>query len=187
MSHPVSAPVEPLKERLLAVLSDVSLKGDQYLAEVERDLVQVDVLLDEAVKKLCASFMEIHRTVSSQHEALGRLLTEEVGQHPDNTDRLQAIQGEIERHVGAAVTGLQFQDMTSQLIRRMVTHLASLREVIRTLDAGDQGMHQSADAALLRLLAQAGAHDAACGVCDGSSRGSPVRQRHLESGDIELF
>jgi len=60
----------PMNTQVMRLLSGVSVHGDQHLAEVERDLVQMDVLLDEAIKKLCTNFMAIHHAVDRQQEAL---------------------------------------------------------------------------------------------------------------------
>jgi hypothetical protein len=59
-----SRPANPVSDRIRHLLSGVSVHGDQHLAEVERDLVQMDVLLDEAIRELCASFMAIHHAIS---------------------------------------------------------------------------------------------------------------------------
>ena len=62
---------EQLNVQALDLLAGVSTHGDQHLAEVERDLVQMNTLLDEAIKKLCSSFMAIHAAVGKQQEAMG--------------------------------------------------------------------------------------------------------------------
>jgi len=181
-------PQEPSSSELLMntqvvrLLSGVSVHGDQHLAEVERDLVQMDVLLDEAIKKLCASFMAIHHAVDRQQEALNGLL---AGSMPasEYAARFEALRGEIGQHVSAAVTGLQFQDMTSQLIGRMVQHLASLRDVFGALDTNGAALPESGNEALLALLNDIG--DRVGARCSGVR--STVNQRHMESGDIELF
>jgi hypothetical protein len=42
----------------------------------------------------------------------------------------QGDPGEVSHHVNAAVTGLQFQDMTSQLLERIVRRVIGLREAL---------------------------------------------------------
>ncbi|HEX7972462.1 MAG TPA: chemotaxis protein [Thiobacillus sp.] len=169
---------------VMRLLSGMSVHGDQHLAEVEQDLVQMGVLLDEAIKKLCASFMAIHQAVALQQEALN-------GMHAagDEAARFAAIHAEIDRHIGAAVTGLQFQDMTSQLIRRMALHLAGLRDVFGMLNTRTNGspiLPESGSDEILAMLNQIGDQ-----VGHGAGRAGGVRstvnQRHMESGDIELF
>jgi hypothetical protein len=177
---------ELMDARMMQLLSGVSVAGDRHLAEIERDLVQMDVLLDEAIKKLCASFMAIHRAVGLQQETLDRVLSAGAAA-PDCAARLGALRDEIGLHVDAAVTGLQFQDMTSQLIGRMARHLAGLRDVFDAFDAEGAALPETADAPLLARLAlisdRAGAR---CTDVAGVAR-STVNQRHMESGDIELF
>jgi len=69
-----SAP-DLMETQVMRLLSGVSTHGDQHLAEVERDLVQMDVLLNEAIKKLCASFMAIHHAIDLQQETLKSMLS----------------------------------------------------------------------------------------------------------------
>ena len=177
---------EQLSAQVMDLLSGLSSHGDRHLAEVERDLVQMDGLLDEAIKKLCASFMAIHSAVGRQQQALDSLLKEGLNVSEYGA-RAEAIQGEINQHVGAAVTGLQFQDMTSQLIGRMVEHLTGLRDVFGALDAHVPILPESSDEGLLKRLNDISERVGAC--CSERARGvrSTVKQRHMESGDIELF
>ena len=176
---------ERLNAQVLQLLSGVSAHGDQHLAEVERDLVQMDVLLDEAIKKLCASFMAIHHAVDRQQEALDALLVDGMPS-PESVARFAALRGEIQQHVGAAVTGLQFQDMTSQLIGHMAQHLAGLRGVFGALDTNGSVLPKSNEVLLETLSHISGRVGACCTVRAGGVR-STVNQRHMDSGDIELF
>jgi len=177
---------ERLNAQVMQLLSGVSEHGDQHLAEVERDLVQMDVLLDEAIKKLCASFMAIHHAVGQQQEALNGLLADGVPS-PESAARFEALRGEINKHVGAAVTGLQFQDMTSQLIGRMVQHLAGLRDVFGALDTSGSVLPESNNEALLATLSHISDRVGTCCTERAGGVRSTVNQRHMESGDIELF
>lgn len=171
-------------KRLLSALSD---HGNQHLTEVETDLVQTNFLLGEAIEKLDTSFMAIHDAVSAQQHAVDLLL---AGQKltPEISEKLKAVQREIGLHVNAAVTGLQFQDMTSQLIGRMVRRVAGLRDVLGAVGVGGAGMMDASDteemAALLGAINEA--------LENQSSKlesllWKAVNQTHMESGDIELF
>ncbi|HQT00066.1 MAG: hypothetical protein B7Y26_10425 [Hydrogenophilales bacterium 16-64-46] len=106
-----------------------NVPGGSHLEEVERDLAQMNALLEAAIEKLLVSFMAIHRGVASQEA----MLRDSAVEHPEFsacTARMESLRVDIARHVSQAVSGLQFQDMTSQLIRRMATHLSTLREEI---------------------------------------------------------
>lgn len=174
-----------MSTKVLRLLSGVSLHGDRHLAEVEQDLAKIDMLLDEAIKKLCTSFMAIHHAVNQQQEALNQMRSES-GFLPESAARLVSLHDEINCHVGAAVTGLQFQDMTSQLIRRMALHVTGLRDVLDALGTDVSTLSESADDPHLVLDDISDRVDARCIELAGDLR-STVNQRHMESGEIELF
>lgn len=175
-----------MNAQVVRLLSGVSAHGEQHLVEVEQDLLQMNVLLDEAIKKLHGSFMAIHHAIELQQDALAGLQGEAMSV-PEYAARFETLRGEINRHIGTAVTGLQFQDMTSQLIGRMAQHLSGLRDVFGALDTQDAALPQSGDDALLAMLNHI--NDRVDERVSGRAGGvrSTVNQRHMESGDIELF
>lgn len=175
-----------MNAQVMRLLSGVSVHGEQHLAEVERDLMQMNVLLDEAIKKLYASFMAIHHAIELQQDAVADLQGQGMPV-PEYAARFEALRGEINQHIGTAVTGLQFQDMTSQLIGRMTQHLSGLRDVFAALDTQDPTLPQSGDDALLAMLNHI--NDRVDERVSGRAGGvrSTVNQRHMESGDVELF
>jgi len=181
------APNEMMGSQVKCLLSGVSDHGDRHLAEVETDLVQMNILLGEAIKKLGASFMAIHGALCIQQETVNLLLSGGTPA-PECIARLEAIHGEIGQHVNAAVTGLQFQDMTSQLIDRMVTHLAGLRDVFGALDSGSSNVLPESDHEdIVSLLNSINRILAERSVALEDVARKAVSQRHMESGDIELF
>lgn len=175
-----------MEAQVVRLLSGVSTHGDQHLAEVERDLVQMDVLLNEAIKKLCANFMAIHHAIDLQQETLKSMLL--AGKPaPGQAAHLAALREEIGQHVSEAVTGLQFQDMTGQLIGRMVQHLAGLRDIFGALGNGTDELPESGSEEMVAMLDRISDRvGARCSELAGVVR-STVNQHHMESGDIELF
>lgn len=176
-----------LGSQVKRLLTGVSDQGNQHLTEVETDLVQTTFLLGEAIEKLGASFMAIHAAVCAQQEAVDSLL---AGGKPtvENAARLKEIHGEIGKHVNAAVTGLQFQDMTSQLIGRTVRRVTGLREVLSVLGSGGTNVLPDSDIeeieeVLEHLNAVIDSHTEKL----ESVAWKPVQQTHMESGDVELF
>ena len=107
-----------LGSHIKRLLSGVSDHGKKHLTEVEADLIQTESLLVEAIDKLTASFLAIHETVSAQQSTIDLLL---AGGKPsaEASVRLGGMAGEIGAYVNTAVTSMQFQDMTSQLIDRI--------------------------------------------------------------------
>lgn len=89
--------------------------------------------------------------------------------------------GQVGSGVNTAVTALQFQDMTSQLI----AHAQARIEAIRTA-AEDSAAAFSAANDVASGLAQATEHMQALAKVD-SKRSNPVSQDSMGTGDIELF
>lgn len=169
---------------LLCSLSD---HGSQHLTEVETDLVQTTYLLSEAIEKLSASFVAIHEGMSAQQETVDMLLSGAAAS-PEAQSRLRALQGELALHINAAVTGLQFQDMTSQLIGRTVRRIAGLRDVLGTIGASSAVIVPDSEPE--EIITQLNGINKA--LEDQSNKlesvlWKAVSQTHMESGDIELF
>ncbi|CAN5240830.1 hypothetical protein BH11PSE11_BH11PSE11_17260 [soil metagenome] len=169
------------------LLSGVSDHGTQHLTEIETDLAQTTVLLAEAIEKLGASFMAIHAAVCAQQETLDQLLAAD-GPTPELAAKLSAGKNEIGHHVNAAVTGLQFQDMTSQLISRTMLRIAGLRDVLDTLGEGGADLVPDSESAEIEALVKnVNELIREKSLRLGSASWKAVSQTHMDSGDIELF
>jgi len=172
----------PALRRLLA---DVSESGTRHLLEVESDLMQTTYLLTEAIEKLSRSFTAIHQAVAEQQERIEQLLQLHAGPEVDAITETREI---ISDEVNAAVTGMQFHDMTSQLITRTINRVKGLRELLAALATHGDGadlVHEHEDIA--RLLDEMSSSLKSRSIeLDGGLR-KAVRQQHMGAGDIELF
>lgn len=168
------------------LLSNLSGHGTQHLTEVETDLAQTSILLGEAIEKLGASFMAIHEAVSAQQQTIDLLLSGAT-LTPDMAEKLKARQGEISQHVNAAVTGLQFQDMTNQLIGRTVKRVTGLREVLDGVGSGSSGISESNAEEIVESLSSINKVLEEQSAKLESALWKAVCHTHMESGDIELF
>jgi hypothetical protein len=169
------------------LLSGVSDHGRRHLNEVETDLVQTNLLLEEAIDKLTASFMAIHRSVDARQQDIDRLLAG-AALSADDRARLAGLAGEVAAHVNAAVTSLQFQDMTSQLLDRTLRRVTGLRDFLATLSAhGDDIVPESGGEEIVEGLGKVSMALAVQSLALRSMLRKSVEQRHLESGDVELF
>lgn len=176
----------PIAE-LRGLLSAVSDNGQQHLVEVEADLLQTTHLLSAAVDKLTVSFMEIHAAVTKQQQLMATLMLE-WGVEPEQLAQVEAYQLSIDQKVDDVVNALQFQDMSNQLLTRTITRVTGLKILLQELSAhgdaveADQEHEEIANfLAHLRENFHAGSH-----ALSGGLRRS-VDQRHMDSGDIELF
>ncbi|MCU6433197.1 chemotaxis protein [Undibacterium sp. Jales W-56] len=169
------------------LLSGVSDHGKEHLLEVETDLVQTTILLAEAIEKLGSSFLALHSAISSQQEEIDLIIS--TGAAPvSSIDRLRVLKADIASHINAAVTSLQFQDLTSQLISRTVQRSAGLREVLSNLGiVGDGIPHDGETDEIAVLLRQITVRLEKQSVELKRLLRKAVNQKHLDSGDIELF
>lgn len=170
--------------QLRQLLAEVCEHGTRHLAEAETDLGQTGVLLDEAIAKLSSSFMALHAAVDAQQELVRRC----IGEDAKNAEQLGRASELVALHVNAAITGLQFQDLTSQLIGRITKRICGLRGLLETVGEDVTAMNADADheqvAALLRHLTDA---VSAQSHALESVLLKSVGQRHMESGEIDLF
>ncbi|HEX7641025.1 MAG TPA: chemotaxis protein [Burkholderiaceae bacterium] len=171
-------------KRLLTSLSD---HGNQHLTEVETDLVQTTYLLSEAIEKLGGSFMAIHEGIAAQKELVDALLAGGPVS-PESQERIKALQEEVAQNINAAVTGLQFQDMTSQLIGRTVRRIAGLRDVLGAVgSSGSEMLPESELEDVVGVLTEVSKALEEQSAKLESVLWKAVSQTHMESGDIELF
>jgi hypothetical protein len=169
------------------LLSAISERGAEHLTEIESDLAQTNVLLSEAIEKLGASFISMHAAIEAQRELIGLALSGATAP-PDIAERLKSRQQEIALHVNAAITGLQFHDMTNQLIGRALCRVDGLRNafgVIGSSVAGipDESNPEKVDAVLAGINSVLDEQNSKL----ASALRKAVCQTHMESGDIELF
>jgi phosphomevalonate kinase len=169
------------------LLMGVSDHGNEHLLELETDLVQTTILLAEAIEKLGSSFLALHSAVTSQQDEIDHLILS--GLAPEaSVARLKIIQDDISLHINTAVTSLQFQDLTSQLISRTVQRSVGLREVLSTLGVvGDGIPHDGGTDEISMLLKEIMVRLEVQSVELKSLLRKAVSQKHLDSGDIELF
>jgi hypothetical protein len=169
------------------LLSGVSDHGKRHLSEVETDLMQTELLLEEAVDKLTRSFMAIHDAVGKRQDGINLLLAGDTPS-PEESARLRDMSGEIGVHVNSAITSMQFQDMTSQLIDRTLKRVTGLRAFLGTLGAhGEDIQAECGSEEIVDLLGKVSMALAIQSLELRSVLRKSVNQQHLESGDIELF
>ncbi len=176
-----------LGSQVKRLLSGVSDHGKQHLLEVETDLVQTAFLLGEAVEKLGASFFALHAAVSAQQKEVELLLTDYADDDPKMA-HLRLLQNEISQHTNEAVTGLQFQDLTSQLLARTVQRIIGLRNVLSELAIeGDVVPTEGQEEDIVVML-----NDINKNLDKQSSElkdllRKAVHQKDMDSGEIEMF
>lgn len=183
-------PTKRMLHELKRLLLDTASGGSRQLTEVESDLVQTNILMGEAIEKLGASFMELHQAVVNQQQTIESAMAAGTAISDEGLQQLKVIQGQIDSHVNAAVTGLQFQDMTSQLLERTVRRVIGLRDALGVLSANSFEIAPDACAPAedLEELLKNTVESMEQRFME-LERGTwkTVRQTRMESGDIDLF
>ncbi len=169
------------------LMSGVSDHGRRHLTEVETDLIQTQLLLEEAIEKLTVSFLAIHGAVGARQDSIALLLAG-ASLDAEQREQLEGMPGEVAGHVNAAITSMQFQDMTGQLIDRTLKRVTGLREFLGTLGAhGANVLPESDSEEIVELLSKVSMALAIQSLELRSVLRKAVNQQHMESGDIELF
>lgn len=176
-----------LGSRVRELLSGVSDHSVDHLLEVETDLVQTTILLAEAIEKLGENFLDLHAALTTQEGEIKHIV--DAGVIPkESADKLATVQADIALHINKAVTSLQFQDLTNQLISRTVQRSAGLRELLCTLDiVGNVIPLDGESDEIAGLLTQLTEKLEQQSIELKSLLRKTVHQQHLDSGDIELF
>lgn len=174
-------------EELRALLAAVSSHGDRHLLEIDTDLQQTAFLLNEAIEKLSVSFMNVYGQITEQQAAL-KLLADAGKLQPEEMEQLQVFQDNIGQEVNKVVTGMQFQDMTNQLLQRTIHRVNGLKFLLQELSTHQFPMaaedeHQE----ILNFIAHVNHQfDVGSQHLTGNLRKS-VNQQDLATGDIDLF
>ena len=181
----------------------------QFSAAKE-DIEQVQILLSDAITQLVGSFDGMHNLIREQHEVILALAgfhrgTEQADVLETNPEESSEsiktladsrvnnsktgveLSEKMEEVLGASVISLQFQDMLYQLLQHSVARIEFMQSAWERMgDIAKQektGTPVSAQevAQVLReivLVFERAEH---------LNVRNPVRQKHMKSGDIELF
>lgn len=93
----------------------------------------------------------------------------------------------VDEVVGAAVTSLQFQDMVNQLVQHSIQRIDSMQDAWQRM--GDVANLEQSGGVVSQPDVEVVCHEIAemFQRADHLSARNPVRQEHMQSGDIELF
>lgn len=152
------------------LLCEVSRLTDTHLAALSADLAQTNDLLAAAIARLMAEFDGLNQALRAQQVLL------QQAPSPNAAQWLE-LQRQAEHHVRGMVTGMQFEDMTKQLLSRSEARVAGLAAMLKAVDEPGR---QTACGQLQEQLRNSSS--ALFGALQAS-----VPQQRMEGGDVELF
>lgn len=153
-----------------ALLSDVSRLSGTHLAELAADLAQTNDLLQAAIIHLMAEFDGLNHALQAQ-----QILLQQTPQ--DCASQLATLAEEVQRRVHGMVTGLQFEDMTKQLLGRSQARVAGLAGMLAAVE--EPGTHRPCEQLQQQIRNTSSALF--------QSLQKSVPQQRMEGGDVELF
>lgn len=176
-------PVEELKQLLVSLGG----WGEEHLEHVETDLNRANVLLREAIAMLVDGFMSINKAAQEQQ----RLLLALGGSEQLSQQQLAEIAAQsrkIEGEVNRVVTGMQFEDMTNQLLSRALKRVAGLKILLLAMADEHETLlpghgHEDIAAILQRMSESLNTKRASM----HQDLQSSVNQQHMGAGEVELF
>ncbi len=165
-------------------LSENTNKFSRQIRKLVHNVNDSLVDAEHAINKLAASDMTFVMD-SKQHvqKMMGDLgaLNKTIAH---NAQELKVINNKVERSVGVAVSTLQFQDMSSQLIAHAQLRITALQEVAGEMSAGDTS--PNTDEYLHQIATyRESLHEHV--VTLDAKKSNPVAQDNFDTGDIELF
>ncbi len=165
-------------------LSEKTNKFSSQIRELVGSVNQSLMAAEDSINKLAAKdmtfVMDSKRHVESMMVDLAAL-NQTIA---NNGVELSQISAKVEQNVSVAVSTLQFQDMSSQLIGHAQLRLTALQEVVNELAKGSSGLTLNA------YLEQLAAYNKSLHqhvVSLDEKKTNPVAQNNFDTGDIELF
>ena len=172
---------------LQELLQGVVGSSNDCLSEMESDLLQVNLLLMEAINKLGDNVMEIGQGMSIQQQIIDQL-TKTGACSPFVSGRFDELRQSVDGNVASVIIAMQFQDITSQLLDRVLSRVRCLQEMLEDIDrlaAGVSGADNEDD--VMALIRTVGLESLNKRKDLNASRVRSVMQEHMESGSIDLF
>ena len=165
-------------------LSENTNKFSKQIRSLVHNVNDSLVSAETAINKLAANDMTfVMDSKKHVHEMMSDLsaLNETMAQ---NAVELSQINAKVEYNVGVAVSTLQFQDMSSQLIGHAQMRMAALQEVANQMTQGaDSPSRQEYLEQIARYNQSLHEHV----VTLDAKKSNPVAQDNFDTGDIELF
>ena len=159
-------------------------------------------------RQIRVNVMMVNASIVETEAFVNRMATLDMSFALQSKDRLEVILGKVQQDnqemnkviskqseisvkvdevVGAAVTSLQFQDMVNQLLQYSVQRIDCMRTAWQRM--GEVAKQEQGGVTVSRQEVESASREISevFERADHLSSRNPVRQEHMQSGDIELF
>ncbi|OGS81343.1 MAG: hypothetical protein A2061_02035 [Gallionellales bacterium GWA2_59_43] len=165
-------------------LSENTNKFSKQIRSLVHNVNNSLVDAEQSINKLAASDMTFVIDSKQHVQAMMADLSALNATIAQNAIELREINDKVEHNVGVAVSTLQFQDMSSQLIAHAQMRIAALQDVASQMSAGADS--SSRDMYLQQIAAYRNSLNQHVMGLD-AKKSNPVAQENFDTGDIELF
>ena len=165
-------------------LSENTNKFSKQIRSLVHNVNDALVDAEQSINKLAASDMTFVMDSKQHVQGMMSDLSALNATIAQNAIELRVINEKVEQNVGVAVSTLQFQDMSSQLIAHAQMRIAALQEVASQMSAGADS--PSRDMYLQQIAAYRDSLNQHVMGLD-AKKTNPVAQDNFDTGDIELF
>ena len=183
--------------RGFAVVADevrsLSNRANQFSSEIRGHMDSVHLSVQAAERAINAmASRDMNFALQSKtkvQETMGEI--QMLNSKTESTvEELSGIAGEVENNVRIAVTSLQFQDLTTQLLDHINTRIGNMGNMINSIADipldGDNIGQDTRSECLCRMQRLHESIDQAAELIR-QAKHNPVTQNQMDSGDIELF
>ena len=169
------------------LLQTVVGNSNDCLSEMESDLLQVTLLLMEAINKLGDNVVEIGHNVNSQKQFINQL-AKMVNGSPFVLEKLDELNRTVDENVAAVITAMQFQDITNQLLDKVLSRVKCLRDVLDEVEKLASGISNADNEDdVLSMIHKSSVTMNSKHEELKSLQVQSVMQLHMDPGSIDLF
>lgn len=145
---------------------------------------------EKAIYNMASKDMNIALQSKTRVQGMMSSVSDMNNRMTTTVEQLSAIANDVAEDVRVAVTSLQFQDMSNQLLSHIRTRVETIESMLQTMASvsmeEDTRIDNPADESRLRLQRFQLAIDEATDAIQ-KMKHNPVSQKQVSAGDIELF
>lgn len=166
---------------------NLSIRSNRFSEQIDESLQSISQSLDHVENSIHALAKQSNKLVQEERENIKNVMGDAQGYYQlvdSSANQISELASNVSRQVGYAVTSMQFQDMSTQIIDTVSKRLIAAEELLDGLvalstSADPDGSNDSSEQ-LLQLLNSAR-------ELVQQSHHNPVSQKSMDDGDIELF